>query len=87
MPKASVYLRLSFLQGIVTKFTLTAYPQGQVWGGLIIYTGDQFEALSNATSNFVTNNRDPKAAIITEFNTLAGLVCASLVFYLLELLR
>ena len=58
----------------MTKFTLKTFPQGQVWGGMITYLGDKFDALAEATSNFVTNNRDPKAAIIAEFNALAGLV-------------
>lgn len=58
----------------MTKFTLKTFPQTQVWGGLITYSPDKFDAMATATSNFITKNTDPKAAIITEFNTLAGLV-------------
>ena len=62
------------LQGIVTQFTLQTFPQTEVWGGLMTFTGDQFDALANATANFAQNNTDPKAALIAEFNTLEGLV-------------
>ena len=55
-------------------FTLKTFPQGQVWGGLISYTGDKLSAVAEATANFSATNTDPKAAIITELNTLAGLV-------------
>ena len=44
------------------------------------FTGDQFDALANATANFAQNNTDPKAAIIAEFNTLEGLVSRTLYF-------
>lgn len=40
----------------------------------MIFTGDQLDKLSAATSNFALNTTDPKAAIIAEFNTVAGLV-------------
>lgn len=64
----------SYSKGIVTEFTLQTFPQGQVWGGLMTFTGDHFEAIATATANFAQNNTDPKAAIITEFNTVVGLV-------------
>ncbi|KAI5120527.1 hypothetical protein M0805_004535 [Coniferiporia weirii] len=68
--------------GIVTKFTLQTFPQGQVWGGLIIYLGDKLDALAEATANFSANNTDPKAQIITELNSLVGLPGATLsIFY------
>ncbi|KAL5514573.1 hypothetical protein ACEPAG_1889 [Sanghuangporus baumii] len=59
--------------GIVTKFTLKTFPQTQVWGGVMVFTGDQIEKLSTAASNFHNKVTDPKAAIISEFNTLTGL--------------
>lgn len=46
------------------------------------FTGDQFDALSAATSNFAINNTDPKAAIIAEFNTLEGLVICFCLFHI-----
>lgn len=60
--------------GIVTKFTLLAFPQGQVWGGLVTYTGDQLSGVNKATFNFLNNVNDPKAAIITSYNSVVGLV-------------
>ncbi|KAH8112912.1 FAD-binding domain-containing protein [Phellopilus nigrolimitatus] len=68
--------------GIVTKFTLKTYPQTDVWGGLIVFTGDKIDALATATSNFNANLTDPKAAVIAELNVLEGLAGATLnVFY------
>lgn len=61
----------------MTEFTLKTYPQTQVWGGLITYTSGSISALQTAVSNFVTNNTDPKAAIIAEFNTLIGIVSSA----------
>lgn len=58
--------------GIVTKFTLKAYPQGQVWGGLITYTADQLDKVNNATFVFSNTVTDPKAQIITTYNFLLG---------------
>ncbi|PCH36093.1 FAD-binding domain-containing protein [Wolfiporia cocos MD-104 SS10] len=59
--------------GIITQFTLKAFPQGEVWGGLIIALG-QVEAVKAATANFYANVTDPKAAIITSFNYDLGLI-------------
>ncbi|CAE6412260.1 unnamed protein product [Rhizoctonia solani] len=54
--------------GIVTKFTVLAFPQGQVWGGLQTFTFDQLDKVKAATVNFAQNVKDPKAAIIPTFN-------------------
>ncbi|CAE6384251.1 unnamed protein product [Rhizoctonia solani] len=56
--------------GIVTKFTLLAFPQGQVWGGLSTFTFDQLDKVIGATSEFAQQVKDPKAAIIPTFNFL-----------------
>jgi FAD/FMN-containing dehydrogenase len=60
--------------GIVTKFTLLAFPQGEVWGGLQTFTFDQLDKVNAATVNFVKNVTDPKAGIITTYNFLLGQV-------------
>ncbi|KAG9084980.1 hypothetical protein FS749_004777 [Ceratobasidium sp. UAMH 11750] len=39
--------------GIVTKFTLLAFPQGKVWGGLQTFTANQIPEISAATVDFV----------------------------------
>ncbi|KDN42352.1 hypothetical protein RSAG8_06843, partial [Rhizoctonia solani AG-8 WAC10335] len=62
--------------GIVTKFTVLAFPQGQVWGGLQTFTFDQLDKVKAATLdkvkaatvNFAQNVKDPKAGIIPTFN-------------------
>ncbi|KAJ7452892.1 FAD dependent oxidoreductase [Mycena latifolia] len=58
--------------GIVTRFTLKTFPQGQVWGGLIIHTADQIPAVSVAIENFASTVTDPKAAILPAYNFLLG---------------
>ncbi|KAK0505193.1 hypothetical protein EDD18DRAFT_1061398 [Armillaria luteobubalina] len=58
--------------GIVTRFTLRTFPQGQVWGGLITYTQNHLSEVNAATVKFSNNVTDPKAAIITTYNFLLG---------------
>ncbi|OCH91179.1 FAD-binding domain-containing protein [Obba rivulosa] len=68
--------------GVVTKFTVNAFPQTQVWGGLITFTQDYLEAVNNATLKFATEVTDPKASIITTYNFLLGEAGVSqLLFY------
>ncbi|KAG9078078.1 hypothetical protein FRC06_008547, partial [Ceratobasidium sp. 370] len=50
--------------GIVTKFTLLAYPQNQVWGGVRTFSQDQLAEVNAATVDFIAKVSDPKAAII-----------------------
>ncbi|KAI0794889.1 FAD-binding domain-containing protein [Abortiporus biennis] len=67
--------------GIVTKFTFKTFPQDQVWGGTILITGDQLDKVVAATSKFSAEVNDPKAAIITTFNALAGLPGVTLLIF------
>ncbi|CAE6485865.1 unnamed protein product [Rhizoctonia solani] len=67
--------------GIVTKFTLLAFPQGQVWGGLQTFTASNLDKVNNATADFVANVTDPKAAIITTYNYLFGEPGVSLLMF------
>jgi len=43
--------------GIVTKFTLVSYPQGEVWGGVRFYNESQHEAIKEAFTNFQQKKR------------------------------
>ncbi|KZV98072.1 FAD-binding domain-containing protein [Exidia glandulosa HHB12029] len=67
--------------GVVTHFTLKTFPQTEVYGGIIIYTGDQIAALANATLTFQNTVTDLKAAIITTLNVAAGLPGAVLLLF------
>ncbi|KAF9225356.1 FAD-binding domain-containing protein [Gyrodon lividus] len=68
--------------GIVTKFTLRTFPQSLVWGGTLIMDDTGIDRLVDATQNFIENNHDPKAAIITSYGYLLGSQIAfSLIFY------
>ncbi|KAL0573769.1 hypothetical protein V5O48_008184 [Marasmius crinis-equi] len=58
--------------GIVTRFTMKTYPQGQVWGGLRTYTASHVDAISAATAKFWETVTDPKASLITTYNHVAG---------------
>ncbi|KAJ2935499.1 hypothetical protein H1R20_g1593, partial [Candolleomyces eurysporus] len=59
--------------GIVTKITMKALPQGQVWGGMISYMDPaSIEAVSVATSKFANQVTDPKAAILSTFSYYQG---------------
>ncbi|KAF1813617.1 FAD-binding domain-containing protein [Eremomyces bilateralis CBS 781.70] len=67
--------------GIVTKFTLKAYPIGQVWGGSRIYLPDVQREVLKATHDFISNPSDPKAAIIVNHNMVMGGVTIVQVFF------
>lgn len=50
--------------GIITRFDLKVFPQGQLWGGAVLYTVDKAQALFDALASFaVAAPTDPYAAI------------------------
>ncbi|KAI0260029.1 FAD dependent oxidoreductase [Gloeopeniophorella convolvens] len=59
--------------GIVTKFTLKSHPQGQIWGGTLLYSPDQLDTFNQAFSKFTRNN-DTKAAAVGELTYASGAV-------------
>ncbi|KAJ7756645.1 FAD dependent oxidoreductase [Mycena metata] len=68
--------------GIVTQFTLKAFPQGQVWGGVIFYAAAQIPAVTAAVSRFISNVTDSKAALIPGYTVQLGQpVVANILFY------
>ncbi|KZV98071.1 FAD-binding domain-containing protein [Exidia glandulosa HHB12029] len=67
--------------GVVTRFTLKTFPQTEVFGGIIIYLGDQIAALANATLEFQNTVSDVKAQVITTLNVAAGLPGAVLLLF------
>lgn len=60
--------------GIVTAFIVQAYPIGQIWGGNLVWFGqDKTQGILDAVRNFTEAYDDPKAAIIpTSELTLAN---------------
>ncbi|KAI0260030.1 FAD-binding domain-containing protein [Gloeopeniophorella convolvens] len=67
--------------GIVTKFTLKSFPQGQVWAGTLVYGPDQLDAFNQAFSKIAQNN-DTKVALVGELAYASGAVSpAVIVFY------
>ncbi|KAG6853955.1 hypothetical protein C0991_012101 [Blastosporella zonata] len=58
--------------GIVTRFTFKTFPQGRVWGGLILFKSIAISAITEATAKFSALVTDPKAAIITSYTALPG---------------
>ncbi|KAF8267725.1 FAD-binding domain-containing protein [Lactarius quietus] len=66
--------------GIVTKFTLKSYPQGEIWGGDISYGSDQLEAVKIAIAEFgkVT---DTNATLLPDFLYSSGEVVSSVILF------
>ncbi|EGX50845.1 hypothetical protein AOL_s00054g931 [Orbilia oligospora ATCC 24927] len=82
-PELAVALRGSGSQfGIVTQFTVRAYPIGKVWGGMRIYDESKADAIFKALHEFVPYNlQDKKAAIITTNIFAIGGTRAFIMFY------
>ena len=52
--------------GIVTRFDLETFPQGNMWGGMTVYPITVNASIYNAFYNFANNaTNDPDAALIT----------------------
>ncbi|KAJ6533800.1 FAD dependent oxidoreductase [Mycena vulgaris] len=60
--------------GVVTKFTLKTFPQGQVWGGVITYV-EHLSDVGTAIERFSATVTDPKAAMIPACNFLLSQAC------------
>ncbi|KAG2032409.1 FAD-binding domain-containing protein [Suillus americanus] len=68
--------------GIVTTVTMKTYAQSQVWGGLISYTADQWDAVNTAIANFVSTVTDPKACVYSTTDYASGVVAIlTILFY------
>ncbi|AEO57295.1 hypothetical protein MYCTH_2126295 [Thermothelomyces thermophilus ATCC 42464] len=70
--------------GIVTSAEFYTHPQPpEVWGGLRIYHASQVPALLNATERFASENRDPRASVLTSVDgtTAVGPTALGLFFY------
>lgn len=68
--------------GIVTKFTMRTVPQTLVYGGLLFYSPLTSSLFIQATANFQTNNKDPKAQILSTFIIAPGqYVLLCFIFY------
>ncbi|KAH6960292.1 hypothetical protein DER45DRAFT_642242 [Fusarium avenaceum] len=82
-PDLAVALRGSGSQfGIVTQFTVKAYPIGKVWGGTRVYDESKTEELYKTMHKFIPySNEDPKAAIIVTSLILTGGSKLNLLFY------
>ncbi|KAF2007361.1 FAD-binding domain-containing protein [Amniculicola lignicola CBS 123094] len=67
--------------GIVTAYTLVAHPQGQIWGGTVVFTADKADTLLAALRDFTEENPDEKASILmTAELTAFGAVDVWIVF-------
>jgi hypothetical protein len=69
----------------VTKFTLLAFPQTQVWGGSQTFAADQVPLVNAATAEFVAKVMDPKAAVIPSTFTSSSVDGVSWLYALLPL--
>ncbi|KIJ44595.1 hypothetical protein M422DRAFT_251874 [Sphaerobolus stellatus SS14] len=66
--------------GIVTAFVLKAHPQGQVYGGMLVYIGD-IPAIRQAIQDFDPNNNDPNALILPSDVYEGGTLVAGIVLF------
>ncbi|KAF5000212.1 hypothetical protein FGRMN_1933 [Fusarium graminum] len=82
-PDLAVALRGSGSQfGVVTKFTVKAYPMGKVWGGTRLYDGKKSDEIFAAMHKFIPNsNQDTKAAIIVTDLIITGGSKLNLLFF------
>ncbi|TFY68762.1 hypothetical protein EVG20_g3432 [Dentipellis fragilis] len=67
--------------GVVTKFTMKAYPQTEVWGGTIFVLPDSLDAANDGIAQFSANVTDPKAAIESAFTYYAGQVVLTIIIF------
>jgi len=68
--------------GIVTQFTMKAYPQTDVWGGYITYISTELNAVADAVVQWTTQNTDPKASVLPTFGAALDLpIAVALLFY------
>lgn len=51
---------------------MRAVPQTQIYGGFLIYSSSEVEAILQATVNFHATNKDPRAQIIVYFGIGLG---------------
>ncbi|KAA1473356.1 FAD dependent oxidoreductase [Dentipellis sp. KUC8613] len=58
--------------GIVTKFTMKAFPQTDIWGGYLIIPASEMDTLFDAVAKWNIEASDPKAAINTAFIYVEG---------------
>lgn len=59
--------------GVVTAYIMKAYPIGQIWGGNLIFLGeDDNDGILSAVRNFTENYDDPKAGIIVTSELTLG---------------
>ncbi|PBK61219.1 FAD-binding domain-containing protein [Armillaria solidipes] len=63
--------------GIITRFTLKAYPQGAVWGGVASYNASYISAFNAASVKFCSEVTDPKAAMLMIYAYASGQVSLS----------
>ncbi|KAI0290497.1 FAD-binding domain-containing protein [Russula brevipes] len=67
--------------GIVTKFILKSYPQSKIWGGILVYPGDQLDAFKTAFVKF-QQQKDTKAALNSGISYASGqLSIVTVLFY------
>ncbi|PBK85365.1 FAD-binding domain-containing protein [Armillaria gallica] len=57
--------------GVVTRFTLKTFPQGNIWGGTTLFPATVLSPFTAAAAKFSSEVTDPKAAMIIAFGYAA----------------
>lgn len=60
--------------GVVTKFTLKAYPQGKIWGGLLVNDIKYADQMIEAAAKFAAEVTDSKSELFLSFSWANGTV-------------
>ncbi|KAJ4263546.1 hypothetical protein NW762_006365 [Fusarium torreyae] len=67
--------------GFVTHITQHTYPLGRVWGGVMVFPGNQSTEFMGAMSDFQRSGQlDRKAAILPYISTVGDVIIAQLVY-------
>lgn len=70
------------MPGIVTKFTIEAYPIGKVWGGFRLYDAKNADKIYAALHSYSSSGgMDPKSAIILTNIDAVGGISTIIIFY------
>ncbi len=55
----------------MTTYTFQTHDIGEIWGGSRTYSSDQLDKINAAITSFITDNQDPRAAIIADYMFVA----------------
>ncbi|THV05591.1 FAD-binding domain-containing protein [Dendrothele bispora CBS 962.96] len=67
--------------GVVTSFTVKAYPLSSVWGGIINYAVEDDDRVAKALANFSLTNEDTTSQIAAAYTVIEGQNIWEVIFF------